>query len=304
MTKMPCRLAYPFIARQCLHADNRAWSGGGHTMPQRLFFAHANGFPSATYGKLFDALGPRFRVEHLPQHGHDPRFPVDDNWTTLVDELLYHLQRQPGPVWGVGHSFGGVLHLHAALRCPQYYQGVILLDAPSHTATERYLIRAAKRLGFIDRITPAGRTLGRRTTFADIDSARAYFASKRLFQAFDPECLEAYLSHGLETIDANLRLRFDPATEIRIFRSLPHRMPLRLGQLQVPLAMVRGKASDVVRRHHAEALGRQATTRQHCIEGSHMFPLEYPRETAALLVEIIEDWQRDRADAPLPTGTL
>nr|BFE95201.1 hypothetical protein GCM10020185_57370 [Pseudomonas brassicacearum subsp. brassicacearum] len=87
-------------------------------MSQQIFFAHANGFPSATYGKLFAALAPQYQVAHLELHGHDPRFPVDDNWHNLVDELIHHLELQPAPVWGVGHSLGGVLHLHAALRCP------------------------------------------------------------------------------------------------------------------------------------------------------------------------------------------
>ena len=48
-------------------------------MSRQIFFAHANGFPSGTYGKLFDALAPEYAVAHLSQHGHDPRFPVDDN---------------------------------------------------------------------------------------------------------------------------------------------------------------------------------------------------------------------------------
>jgi len=61
-------------------------------MPQPIFFAHANGFPSATYGKLFAALAPDFQVRHLEQHGHDPRFPVNDNWSNLVDELIHHLE--------------------------------------------------------------------------------------------------------------------------------------------------------------------------------------------------------------------
>lgn len=46
-------------------------------MSQSVFFAHANGFPSATYAKLFEALAPEYRVDHLEMHGHDPRFPVD-----------------------------------------------------------------------------------------------------------------------------------------------------------------------------------------------------------------------------------
>lgn len=92
-------------------------------MTQSVFFAHANGFPSATYGKLFTVLAPEYQVQHLDQHGHDPRFPVNDNWSNLVDELIHHLESAQQPVWGVGHSLGGVLHYHAALQRPELYQG-------------------------------------------------------------------------------------------------------------------------------------------------------------------------------------
>ncbi|MFH7617507.1 alpha/beta hydrolase, partial [Pseudomonas syringae pv. tagetis] len=34
-------------------------------MSQPVFFAHAIGFPSATYGKLFCALAPEYEVTHL-----------------------------------------------------------------------------------------------------------------------------------------------------------------------------------------------------------------------------------------------
>ncbi len=71
-------------------------------MSQQVFFAHANGFPSGTYGKLFAALAPEYQVAHLPQHAHDPRFPADDNWHNLVDELIHHLEQQAQPIWGWG----------------------------------------------------------------------------------------------------------------------------------------------------------------------------------------------------------
>jgi pimeloyl-ACP methyl ester carboxylesterase len=137
-------------------------------MTQSVFFAHANGFPSATYGKLFAALAPDYRVQHLEQHGHDPRFPVNDNWSNLVDELIHHLEANQQPIWGVGHSLGGVLHYHAALLRPELYRGVVMLDSPVLTLADKMVIRAAKRFGFIDRITPAGRTLGRREEFLDL----------------------------------------------------------------------------------------------------------------------------------------
>ncbi|WP_166367106.1 alpha/beta fold hydrolase [Pseudomonas akapageensis] len=265
-------------------------------MSQPVFFAHANGFPSGTYGKLFAALAPDYSVCHLPQHGHDPRFPVNDNWLNLVDELIHHLEQQPEPVWGVGHSLGGILHLHAALRCPERYRGVVMLDSPLLTRTDQWVIRAAKRFGLIDRLTPAGRTLGRREQFADHDAARAYFAGKALFRRFDPECFEAYVQHGLQPEGDTLRLRFDPATEISIYRSVPHISPGRVRQLQVPLALVRGSHSDVVMRHHASVARRLPHGEFHTLPGGHMFPLERPLDTAALIKQLFTRWQQRESE--------
>ena len=127
----------------------------------------------------------------------------------------------------------------------------VFLDGKSNL-----VIRAAKRFGFIDRITPAGRTLGRREAFPDLEEARAYFSGKALFRRFDPDCLEAYVRHGLADSGggSGLRLRFDPATEISIYRSVPHSSPGRPRQLQVPLAMVRGRHSKVVLPHHTRLI--------------------------------------------------
>ena len=259
-------------------------------MPQSIFFAHANGFPSATYGKLSAALAPDFQVQHLEQHGHDPRFPVNDNWSNLVDELIHHLEGGDEPVWGVGHSLGGVLHYHAALLRPELYRGVVMLDSPVLTLADRMVIRAAKRFGFIDRITPAGRTLGRREAFADLVEARDYFAGKSLFRRFDPECLDAYVSHGLQLGEQGLRLKFDPATEISIYRSVPHTSPGRPQQLAVQLAMVRGRYSRVVLPHHARLLRRMPRAEYHNLPGGHMFPLERPQATAELLRQLFTRW--------------
>lgn len=259
-------------------------------MPQSVFFAHANGFPSATYGKLFSLLGDEYPVSCLEQHGHDPRFPVNDNWEQLVSELIFHLQQRDEPVWGVGHSLGGVLHYHAALRHPEFYRGVVMLDSPVLTLADRLVIRAAKRFGFIDRITPAGRTVGRREAFASSAEARSYFAGKSLFRRFDPECLDAYVQHGLKPTAEGLSLRFDAQTEIAIYRSVPHTSPGRPQQLQVPLAMIRGRHSQVVLPHHARSLKRVPQGEYLSVPGGHMFPLERPQDTAQLLKSIFQRW--------------
>jgi pimeloyl-ACP methyl ester carboxylesterase len=129
-------------------------------------------------------------------------------------------------VWGVGHSFGGVLHLHAALRCPELYRGVVMLDSPVLTRADQWVIRAAKRFGFIDRLTPAGRTLGRREEFADLDSAQLLCRQDPVSRLRSGmlRCLPAT---WLQKVGDKLRLRFDPATEISIYRGVPHTSPGR-----------------------------------------------------------------------------
>ena len=267
-------------------------------MTQRIFFAHANGFPSATYRKLFEALTPEYAVTHLDQHGHDPRFPVDDNWQNLVQELLEQLAALDEPVWGVGHSLGGMLHYHAALQRPEFYRGVVMLDSPMPTWLDQTLIWAAKRFGFIDRLTPAGRTLGRREEFSCEEEARQYFTSKALFRAFDPDCLDAYVEHGLEPTAQGLRLRFDPETEIRIYRSVPHVTPGWPHALKIPLAVVRGRQSRVVLPHHAFLLRLVTHGESHTLPGGHMFPLERPHDTAILLKQVFSRWSElDRRGA-------
>lgn len=261
-------------------------------MSPSIFFAHANGFPSATYGKLFAGLAPDYKVLHLPQHGHDARFPVDAQWSSLVDELLHHLHQQAEPVWGVGHSLGGILHYHAALRCPELYRGVIMLDSPLLTFVDRLLLRTAKRFGFIDRITPAARTLGRREAFEDPASARAYFAGKSLFRRFDPECLDDYIRFGLHQAGDGLRLSFDPGTEISIYRNIPDTAPGLAHQLQVPLAVVRGRHSRVMLPHHVRNVRYMRDGKAYSLAGGHMFPLERPQQTAQLLKDIIAGWQQ------------
>ena len=260
-------------------------------MPRALFFAHANGFPSETYRKLFDALEPDCRVHRLERHGHDPRFPVDDNWSNLVDELIESLERLDEPVWGVGHSLGGILHFHAALRRPELYRGLVMLDSPVLTLMDRLAIRAAKRFGFIDLLTPAGRSLGRRNSFDDAEQARRYFAGKTLFRRFDPDCLDDYIRHGLEPAEQGLRLKFDPATEIDIYRSVPHQIPNRPRRLAVPMALVHGLRSRTVLPHHTRLAKRLPRGECLSVPGGHMFPLEHPQHTAELLRGLLQRWE-------------
>ena len=57
--------------------------------PTTIVFSHANGFPSGTYETLFErwrAAG--YRVIAVDRYGHDPAYPVSNNWPHLRDQLI------------------------------------------------------------------------------------------------------------------------------------------------------------------------------------------------------------------------
>ena len=81
-----------------------------------VVFSHANSFPAATYGILFRQLRSRgFLVRAVDQFGHDPDYPVGNNWAALVQQLHDFAAREVDkagePAFLVGHSLGGFLSI-------------------------------------------------------------------------------------------------------------------------------------------------------------------------------------------------
>lgn len=256
-------------------------SGAAHGPP--LQFSHANGFPAGSYRVLLEALQRDFRVEAVDRFGHDPRLPVTDGWPRLVDELVHAVEARGEPVLAVGHSLGGYLSLMGAARRPELFRGVILLDAPVLGRFQGSALALVKRIGLVDRVTLAGITRERRREWPDLAAARAHFARKRIFQRFDPRCLEDYLRAGTEPCASGVRLRFDPHIEASIYGTLPHHMARWLRRLAVPGALIAGADSDVARRVGLRASARRL--RVLSVPGGHHFPFQQPEATARVIVE-------------------
>ena len=50
-----------------------------------IVFSHGNSFPASTYNVMFESLRSRgFRVTAVEKFGHDPRYPVSNNWPTVL----------------------------------------------------------------------------------------------------------------------------------------------------------------------------------------------------------------------------
>jgi pimeloyl-ACP methyl ester carboxylesterase len=252
-----------------------------------LHFAHANGFPASSYAAMLAPLSALFEVSHIDAIGTDPRFPVTEGWPHLVEQLIASIEHRGHAVYGVGHSLGGYLNYLAAVRRPELFRAIVLLDAPIIGPFRGGMLGAIKRLGIVDRVTPAGATRDRRSSWATREEARAHFRGRKLFEKFAPECLDDYVQHGLVQKDGKLRLKIDPLIEYRIYRTIPHDMMRHLGKLEVPAGFIGGADSDVVRR--IRLAGMRPKFRLRTVPGGHLFPFEQPREAARSIAAALDE---------------
>jgi pimeloyl-ACP methyl ester carboxylesterase len=232
---------------------------------------------------MLTPLASNFTVSWMEAIGTDPRFPVTEGWPHLVDQLIESIRE---PVYGVGHSLGGYLNYLAAVRRPELFRAIVLLDAPIIGAFRGGMLGATKRLGIVDRVTPAGATRDRRSTWASREEAKAHFRARALFRHFTAECLDDYVNYGLVEREGALHLKINPAIEYQIYRTIPHDMMKHLPKLRVPAVFIGGADSDVVRR--VRLAGMKPKFRMRKVPGGHLFPFERPRDAATSIAQVLD----------------
>lgn len=279
-----------------------------------IVFSHANSFPAGTYGPLFRSLRARgFTVRAVERFGHDPRYPVTSNWPHLVRQLADfaapEIARHDGPAWLVGHSLGGFLSLMCAARHPDLggkgVAGVLLLDSPLLGGWRARTLALIKRTQLIGSVSPGRVSRRRRVHWPDVASVVAHFRGKRPFARWDPHSLAAYAEHGtreepLAGGRSRRTLAFDRAVETAIYETLPHNLDRLLHRhpLRCPVAFIGGTGSQEMRQvgmsMTLRVVGRDRPERFAMIEGSHLYPMERPQETAALIEVMLARLGEDR----------
>lgn len=257
-------------------------------MSELIHFAHGNGFPALCYKQMLDCLRPDFDYCYIDKIGHDPQFPVSENWHNLVLEVIASIKRQADrPVIAVGHSLGGALSLLAAIEQPELFKAVVMLDSPLLGPFKSSMVRLAKALGVIDRVTPALRTQGRREYWKNKEQLLAYLKTRDLFKTFTDECLNDYISYGLEHRADGYYLRFDRNIEYQIYRTIPHIIPNYAGKLITPAALIYGDKSTVVGKMDVRYMKKNFNVAHFKTSGTHLFPMEHPQAVAQQIIEIL-----------------
>lgn len=275
---------------------------GGELTKPPLHIALANGFVAETYLPLLRPFMNDYRAICLPprafwNEGAPPAIQPMDDWRILADDLIAGLEQfNLKDVLAIGHSFGGMATLLAALKRPDLFQGIILLDPTILTPEIYQAIRQQRAAGEQDKHFLAQMASRRRNSFTSRQDAFERFRSKDLFAQWSDEVIQLYADYGtVENEDGTRRLAWSPEWEAYYYSigyTEAWEMLPSLNALDLPMLFIGGGASDTYLPASAEKVRQIVPKISHAtIAGhGHLFPQSAPQETAA----VIQAWLASR----------
>ncbi|MDM0113334.1 alpha/beta hydrolase [Variovorax sp. J22R133] len=253
-----------------------------------IVFSHGNSFPASTYRVMLDSLRNRgFDVDAIEKFGHDPKYPVTDNWPHLVRQLADFAQEKVdfagGPVFLVGHSLGGFLSLMCAAMFPALARGVVLIDSPILGGWRANALELVKLTPLMKSVSPGAISRRRKNSWEHRDAVFEHFRSKKAFAKWDERVLRDYIEHGTFDEDDSRALAFDRDVETAIYNTLPHNLSglLRKNPVKCKVAFIGGRQSQEMKRVGMAMTEQVTRGRISMLDGTHLFPMEKPIATAA-----------------------
>jgi pimeloyl-ACP methyl ester carboxylesterase len=257
-----------------------------------LHVAVANGFPPAVYAPTFQALTGSYRVVSLPPRAlwpdEQPPQHLED-WHRVAADLLdglaqYDLQN----VTAVGHSFGGIASMLAAITQPERFRTLILLDPTILPLSAMEVMAEMQADGSIHQSPMALGAMRRKRSWENVESAYTYFRGKALFRDWSDAMVRLYASAGTHPVNGSVELAWPPEWEAYYFSTLYTKIWDELPRLQLPTLVIRGGDSDTFTAESAEQVRALIPGVSYAeVPGhGHLFPQSAPDETQ----QVIQEW--------------
>lgn len=257
-----------------------------------LHVAVANGFPPPVYAPAVRNLTEDYRVVSLlPRALWPDEQPPEhlEDWHHVADDLLdgfsqYDLHN----VTAVGHSFGGIASILAAIKQPERFRALILLDPTILPLSAMDVMAEMQADGSIRESPFAQGAIRRKRSWENVEAAYTYFRGKTLFRDWPDAAVRLYASAGTRAANGGIELVWPPEWEAYYFSTLYTKIWDELHKLKTPTLVIRGGESDTFSAESAEQVRAliPAVSYTEIVGHGHLFPQSAPQETH----QAIQDW--------------
>lgn len=271
-----------------------------NTPSSSAHFYGGNGFTAGVYLPLLTKLSEQFTITSLAMRGYWHDLPTVKKLTREQDAdiLIDFLEKtQDKPVVGIGHSQGATATAIAAVKRPELFSQLYLIEPVTLTKSQKLIIDLLP-IRLKAGQEPFKSTQAKQAAWESVESYYNYLRAHRAFKRIDDDNLYVFAKNSLvENEQGQYSLLFAPEQELASYFDTPfvNDALKGLNALDVPYTIIVGKPSmfisDKVRK-----IWEHLVPSERIIELSdngHLLPMEAPKQCADIIVKTFNDSKDD-----------
>lgn len=245
-------------------------------------FYGANGFPTKGYHAFLALLKAEYSLSTLHNRATWPNatMPNRIRWQLYADDLIFHLEENvKEPVIGIGHSLGASATLLAAIKRPDLFSSLVLIE-PAMTSPLISKLLPFVPFSISKKVQPIKHTVQKPQFWQSEKHFYDDCRQRNVFKRISDENLSLLATHSLVSDEQQgKRLKFPKLWEARNYAAAPN-LYKAFAQLTVPFVAIRGKPSAYFSQQSwdkMQQLGSNGAVFKENPNYGHLFPLEAPQ---------------------------
>ncbi len=254
-------------------------------------FYGGNGFPVGRYLPLIDQLQSDFDLTALAMRGYWFDKPTANKLTREedADVLIEFLEKtQDKPVIGMGHSQGATATAIAAVKRPELFSKLYLIEPVTFTKAQTRIYDLLPRALKMTQ-EPFKSTKTKQKDWQSVADYFAHLRQRRAFRRIADKHLQIFAEHSLTKTDNGYQLIFEPKQELANYFGTPFIDDAlkALSQKQIPFTLILGKPSVFVSQKVRNNWQHFITDKQIITlnDFGHLLPMEAPEICAQLILK-------------------
>jgi len=263
-------------------------------------FIHANGFPPEAYRTLFNYIKKEVTIDSFLLRPLDKSFKETHeeikNWEPFSNDFINSLNNSD-KIIGMGHSIGGNIILRTALKKPDFFSKIILLDPTLFIPKFIFLWRIIEKIGLQNTVHPWVRaTLNRKMIYDSFDDIFQSYRKKKVFSKIDNNNLKIYIDSITKIgYDNKLYITYSKQWEYIIYKTgLVADMYIwkNLKNLKIQTLIIKAEESTAFYDSAAKKITKLNKKNIKIVQldgSSHLFPFEQAKKTSEKILAFINN---------------
>ena len=263
---------------------------------QEIQFIHANGFPPSSYAPLLNLINNKFTINHFKLRPLLENSNPEEikNWIPFQNDYIKSLNDKNDKVISIGHSIGGNIALRSCISNPEYFSKVVLIDPTLFTPRIIFFWKMSLFLKIHKYIHPwVKATLKRKMKYPSYESIFNSYRKKNVFKKINDSNLSIYIKSITKTNDdGSLKITYPKEWEYQIYKTgliADNYIWKNIKNITLPVLIIRSKSSNAFLEPAANKI-KKLNKKINIVtldNTTHLFPLEIPKKTAALINDFL-----------------